>query len=107
MELTIKDRLYIQAFLPKECTFKQFNLKKDIIGKVEISAQERETVGLKENSETKSIEWDVNKDTPLSVDFSEDELLFLKGACEKLSDEVLPDDMWNTIEKIYDAAVQQ
>ena len=30
MELTVKDRLYIPALLPKEGNFKQFNLKKEI-----------------------------------------------------------------------------
>ncbi len=52
MELTIKDRLYIPALLPKEGNFKQFNLKKEIQRKVEISAEERKEVNLHENAET-------------------------------------------------------
>lgn len=40
MELTIKDRLYIPALLPKEGNFSQFNIKKDILRKIEISQQE-------------------------------------------------------------------
>jgi len=105
MELNIKDRLYIPVILPKEGTFKEFNTKKEILRKIEISDGEREAVGLHENTETGRIEWDVEKDTPLSVDFGSDELTYLKQACEKISDEKLPDDMWAVVEKIYDAAV--
>lgn len=107
MDLLIKDRLYIPAFLPKEGTFSDFNIKKRILNKIEISDSEREEVGLKENVETKRIEWDVEKDTPLAVDFSAEELEYLKQACEKISDEQLPDDMWGTIEKLFDAIVVQ
>ena len=101
MELRIKDRLYLPAFLPKECNFRQFNLKKEILKKVQISQEEKEAVGLKENTETKRIEWDVEKDTPVKVEFTTEELTFLKESCERVSDDVLPDDMWATVELIY------
>lgn len=103
MELLIKDRLYIPAFLPKEGNFKDFNTKKSILNKIEITQDERKAVGLKENEETKRIEWDVEKDTPLVVDFSAEEMQYLKTSCEKISDQSLPDDMWQTVERIYDA----
>ena len=82
MELTIKDRLYIPAILPKEGNFQQFNLKKEILRKIEISDKEREETGLTENAETKRIEWDTQKDIPLNIEFSEMELDYLKSACE-------------------------
>lgn len=103
MELLIKDRLYLPAFLPKEGNFKDFNTKKSILSKIEISQDERQTVGLRENAETKRIEWDVEKDAPLVVEFSADELQYLKTSCEKISDQSLPDDMWQTVEKLYNA----
>lgn len=103
MDLLVKDRLYLPTFLPKEGTFKDFNVKKEILKKIEISDSEREEVGLKENAKTKRIEWDTEKDTPLNVDFSAEELEYLKQSCEKISDEKLPDDMWSTVEKLYDA----
>lgn len=106
MELSIKDRLYIPAFLPKEGNFKQFNHKKEILKKIEISANEREELGLQENAETKRIEWNIEKETPLLVEFTSDELAYLKESCEKLSEENLPDDMWVSIEKIYDNMAQ-
>lgn len=102
MELTIKDRLYIPALLPKEGNFRQFNLKKEILRKIEISEKEREEVNLRENTETKRIEWDVEKDKPLHIDFSTDEKEYLKMVCEKLSDDTLPDDMWSSVERIFD-----
>lgn len=102
MELSIKDRLYIPALLPKEGNFKQFNLKKEIIRKIEISDSERSKINLQENAETKRIEWDVEKEIALQVEFSVDETAYLKEVCEKISDESLPDDMWATVEKIFD-----
>lgn len=103
MELLIKDRLYIPAFLPKEGNFKDFNTKKSILKKIEISKEEKERVSLQENPENKRIEWDVDKDTPLAAEFTGEELQYLKTSCEKISDESLPDDMWMTVEKLYDA----
>lgn len=69
---------------------------------MEVSQQEREDIGLAENPETRRIEWDVEKEVPLQVEFSGDEMAYLKEACEKISDESLPDDMWGTVEKIFD-----
>lgn len=106
MELSIKDRLYIPAILPQEGTFKAYNHKKEILRKIEISQQERSDVGLKENKENGRIEWDVEKDTPLSVSFSTEELQYLKQSCEKLSDQQLPDDMWQIVERLYDAQAE-
>lgn len=107
MELTIKDRLYIPALLPKEGNFSQFNIKKEILRKIEISDIEKEELDLKENTETKRIEWNVEKDIPLNTEFSSQELEYLKQACERISDEQLPDDMWSTVERIYNEVVKQ
>ena len=103
MELQIKDRLYIPALLPKEGNFKQFNLKKDILRKIEIPEKEREDTELNENTENRRIEWNTEKDVPRNFDFSAEELGYLKQCCEKISDEALPDDAWATVEKIYNA----
>jgi hypothetical protein len=43
----------------------------------------------------------VEKEQPLPVEFSFDEMAYLQAACEKISDEELPDDMWGTVEAIY------
>lgn len=106
MELTIKDRLYIPALLPKEGNFRQFNLKKEILRKIEISETEREEVNLRENTQTKRIEWDNEKEVPIHIDFSADEREYLKMVCEQKSDETLPDDMWQTIERLFNGIVE-
>lgn len=102
MELQIKDRLYLPALLPKEGNFNQFNLKKSILSKIEISEQERNEINLRENPETNRIEWDVEKDVPLTILFTREEMDYLKESCEKLSDQTLHEDLWISIVKIYD-----
>lgn len=101
MELTIKDRLYLPSFLPARGNFKEFNLKKEILRKIAISDDERQEINLRENAEDKRIEWDVEKERPLLVEFSKEEMDYLKKACERISDEELPDDMWATVEAVY------
>ena len=89
MELSVKDRLYLPSFLPARGNFKDFNLKKEILRKIAIPDEERKAIGLHENAEDKRIEWDVEKE-------------YLRKACERISDEELPDDMWATVSRIYD-----
>ena len=101
MELSVKDRLYLPTFLPARGNFKEFNLKKEILRKIAIGVEERKAINLRENAEDKRIEWDVEKEHPLEVEFSADEMAYLQAACEKISDEELPDDMWGTVEAIY------
>lgn len=103
MELQIKDRLYLPMLLPKEGNFKEFNLKKSILSKIELSAQEREEINLRENSETNRIEWDVDKDKPVTILFTHEEAEYLKQACEKLSEQTLHDDLWLSVERVYNS----
>ena len=88
MELSVKDRLYLPTFLPARGNFKEFNLKKEILRKIAIGDEERKAINLE-------------KEHPLKVEFSADEMAYLQAACEKISDEELPDDMWGTVEAIY------
>ena len=102
MELSIKDRLYLPTFLPAKGNFKDFNLKKEILRKIAISEEERKEINFRENKEESRLEWDVEKETPLNVDFSKEETDYLRKSFEKISDEELPDDMWETVKRIYD-----
>lgn len=102
MELSVKDRLYLPTFLPARGTFKDFNLKKEILCKIALDDEERKRLNLRENAEDKRIEWDVEKETPLPVEFSKEETEYLRKACERISDEELPDDMWATVERVFD-----
>ena len=102
MELTIKDRLYLPSFLPARGNFKEFNIKKEILRKIAIGDEEREEIGLHENAGDKRIEWDVEQEKPLQVELSNEEAEYLRKACERISDEELPDDMWATVERVFD-----
>ena len=105
MDLHIKDRIYIPQILPQQNNLKEFYLKRSVFEKVAITEEDRKNYNIQEDKENGRITWDVEKDkTPLTVSFSEDEINYLKGACEKLVDMNYPDDFWNVVEKIYDAA---
>ena len=60
--------------MPARGNFKDFNLKKEILRKIAIPDEERKAIGLHENAEDKRIEWDVEKEKPLAVEFSGDEM---------------------------------
>ena len=83
-----------------------YNLKRSIIKKVGINKEDVEKYNIKEDAENKRTTWDINADreNPHVVDFTEQELAYLKSACEKLSDTPAPDYLWDTVEKIYAAA---
>jgi len=106
MELHIIDRISIPSILPSENSFMDYNLKRSIIKKVGITKGDVEKYNIKEDAENKRTTWDINADreNPLVVDFTAQELEYLKNACEKLSDTPSPDYLWDTVEKIYDAA---
>lgn len=107
MELNIIDRIYIPTILPAENSFMDFNLKREILKKVAITKEDVEKYNIQEDVENKRTTWDIDTDrqNPLVVNFSGDELNYLKRACEKLGDAPAPDSLWNTVEKIY-AAIQ-
>jgi hypothetical protein len=104
MELHIKERLLIPTILPEKGNFMDFNLKKSIINKVVLTEQDRKDYEIVEKKEERRIEWNVQKDieTPLAVDFSQDELAYLQRACEAISEQQLPDEVWAMVEHIYD-----
>lgn len=105
MDLYIKDRIFIPQMLPQQNNFMGFNLKREIVKKVALTESDRETYNIEEDSEHNRITWDIKKDkeTPLVVEFTKDELNYLKNACESLAETNYPDDFWVTVEKIYNA----
>lgn len=106
MELYIKDRLLLPTILPEKGSFMEFNLKKAILKKIAITKQERKDYEIVENAEEKRIEWNMAKDmeAPLLLDFSKDELSYLKKACEAISENQLPDEVWTLAERLYNEA---
>ena len=105
MELNIIDRIYIPSILPAENTFIDFNMKRGIIKKVALTEADAEKYHIQEDAENKRTTWDpkIDRENPLVVDFSREELAYLKKACEKLADTPAPDNLWGTVEKIYAA----
>lgn len=104
MDLHIRERLLIPTILPEKGNFMDFNLKKSIVKKVALTEQDRADYEIVEKKEEHRIEWNVQKDieTPLVVEFSHDELAYLQRACEAISEQQLPDEVWAMVEHIYD-----
>lgn len=103
MDLHIKERLLIPTILPERGNFMEYNLKKAILKKIAITEQDKADYEIVEKPEEKRIEWNVQKDqeTPLTVDFTKDELEFMHKACETISEQDLPDEIWGVAERIY------
>jgi hypothetical protein len=108
MELHIKERLVIPTILPEKGTFMEFNLKKSISQKVSITEQDKADYNIRTNEEKRRVEWDYQKDTetPLMVEFSKEELEYLRKSCEAISEQQLGDEVWGVVERIYNEAVQ-
>lgn len=103
MKLSIKDRLYIPQLLPVNGNFSEFALKRSILDKVGITAEDQEKFHIKELPDENRIVWDSEKDLqePLEVDFTAQEIDFIRKGCEALVDTPKPDDFWLTVEKLY------
>ena len=106
MDLHIKDRLLIPSIFPERGNFMDFNLKKSIARKIAISEQDRKDYEIVEKKEEKRIEWNVQKDaeTPLVVEFSKEELDYMRRSCEANAEQQKPDEMWAVVERIYNEA---
>lgn len=104
MDLHIKERLLIPTFLPEKGNFMEFNLKKSILKKIALTEQDKTDYEIVEKKDEKRIEWNVQKDieTPLTIEFSQDELKYLQKSCEAMSEQQLPDEVWAIVEHIYD-----
>lgn len=51
------------------------------------------------------ITWNVEKEKsmPLVIEFTKEELAYIKKSCENLIETAYPDDFWDTVNKVYDA----
>lgn len=110
MELHIKERIYIPQILPQQTnSFIDFNIKREIMKKVALKESDKKEYEIEENQEEHKIIWNAQKDAemPLVVEFTNDEIGFLKKACESLPNTAYPDDFWMVVEKIYDEALNQ
>ena len=70
------------SILPAENSFMDYNLKRSIIKKVGLNKEDVEKYNIKEDTENKRTTWDINADreNPHIVDFTAEELAYLKSA---------------------------
>lgn len=106
MNLYIKDRIYLPQLLPQQGSFMEFNLKRSILKKITLTPEDHKTFNIQEDKTNGRITWDSGKDQnePLVVNFTSEELVFLRKGCEQFTEKETPapDDFWVLVEKIYD-----
>lgn len=109
MELHVKDRLYFPQLLPQQNTFMEYAMKRSIMKKVGLTAEDQKKFEIKENEDGKGIVWNIEKDIaqPHTVEFTPEELEYIKKGCEALAEQPCPDDFWALVERIYDALPQK
>lgn len=104
VSLHLKERFYLGNILPHENSLVDFQLKKRIVEKVQVTDEEKNEFGFKVNEQDGSASWDAKKDfeNPKEIDFSEDERKYIQESIEKLSDGTHPDEYWVTVGSIYE-----
>lgn len=105
MKLNIKDRLYITQLLPANGNFMEYALKRSITGKVALTKEEQEKYEIREMPEENKLVWNSEMDAkePVNVDFTSEEIGYLKKSCEAVIESPHSDDFWHTVEKIYNS----
>ena len=82
----------------------EYNLKREIIKKVALTEKDKDEYVIVEDQQASKVTWDSKKDMePLVVEFSKQEIDYLKKSCEALAESAYPYDLWATVEKIYNA----
>jgi len=104
MELEIKERFVISMCLPSKGTFKQFSLKKELSKKIQFSEEEIKKFNIAFDEKSNSWSWDTSVDSKVNISFTNEEQQYLKQICESAleTDSEFPDEVWNTLETIYD-----
>ncbi len=102
-KLLIKERLYLMNVLPQQNSLIEYQLKKSIIQKVEITDEDKALVDLKQESES-NVTWDAKKDAdnPKEFEFTDQECQYVRKAIEALSDGEHPDEYWIMVMLLYD-----
>ena len=87
MKLTIKDRLGFTLLFPKTGGLLEQLTVKSINNKISITKDEIEKCEFKQEGE--QVTWNTTKDEGKEVEFTESELVFLKGCIDKLDKDKL------------------
>ena len=105
MELYIKDRIYLLSILPPTGTFKEFILKKDLIKRIGLTEQDKKFYRIETEDDNTKWDIDIDKNNPLKVTFSQSDIEYLKKTIESISEIEHSDDMWVSIERIYNECI--
>ena len=102
-KLLIKERLYLMNVLPQQNSLIEYQLKKSIIQKVEITDEDKALVDFKQENES-NVTWDAKKDmdNPKGFEFTDQECQYVRKAIEALSDGEHPDEYWIVVMLLYD-----
>lgn len=102
-KLLIKERLYLMNVLPQQNSLIEYQLKKSIIQKVEITDEDKALVDFKQENE-RNVTWDAKKDmdNPKEFEFTDQECQYVRKAIEALSDGEHPDEYWIVVMLLYD-----
>lgn len=102
--LHLKDRLVLPSLFPAKVTMSGYSLRKSILNKITITEDEIKRYGIKQDADNHVI-WDIEADMkePLAVEFSDDEITFIKKIAEQRSEEELPTELWDAVDKIWNA----
>ena len=103
-KLHIKERLYLMNILPQENSLVNFQLKKGLMKKVELTDEDREKFEIKVYEESQNMTWNAQKDfdNPTEFEFSDMECEYVRKAIEALSDGQHPDEYWLIVTTLYD-----
>lgn len=102
-KLLIKERLYLMNVLPQQNSLIEYQLKKSIIQKVEITDEDKALVDFKQENES-NVTWDAKKDmdNQKEFEFTDQECQYVRKAIEALSDGEHPDEYWIVVMLLYD-----
>src|SRR5690606_33014430 len=99
--LTIKDRVYIPAILPKEGAMIEMITVRGIIKKVEFTPEEIEGLNIRDSE--KGVTW--AKDKTIEVEFTATEKEILVKSIKQMDEEKkIPLDMLPTAEKLFSSS---
>lgn len=100
----IKERLYLMNVLPKENSLVDYQLKKGLIKKLEITDSDKELYGFSVEDGGGSIKWDPKKDfeNPAEFELSDQERDYARNAVESASDGTHNDEYWMVLTGIYE-----
>jgi hypothetical protein len=88
MNFSVKERLGIKLIAPANGSLKEQQLVRNIFEKIEFDILERSIISLVKQSNG-DITWDVDKEKPKEVNFTQEEITLLKNQVELLDEKKL------------------